>query len=189
MKALVLAATLAAASGPASAMAQDAGSNDVFGGYSMLAVGDSGCVACDPGEAASETLHGWHAALGWGLSGRLGLVLDLSGHQGTSAVGDDVDVLSAMAGPRFAFGGGRVRPFLHVLGGIVRTRVGVGVFAVDISESSTDFGGAAGGGLDLGLGGRWGARITGDYRMVRLDGETAGDPRFSAGVVYRFGAE
>ena len=62
------------------------------------------------------------------------------------------------------------------------------IFEVDISETSTDFGGAAGGGLDIGFGERWAARLAADYRLVSADGETEGDPRFSAGVVYRFGA-
>jgi hypothetical protein len=58
---------------------------------------------------------------------------------------------------------------------------------VEISEKSTDFGGAAGGGLDLGFGARWAARLAADYRFVSADGETEGDPRVSAGIVYLFG--
>ena len=61
------------------------------------------------------------------------------------------------------------------------------MFDVEISESSTDFGGAAGGGFDLGFGNRWALRLAADYRVVEVDGETASDPRFSAGVAYRFG--
>jgi len=175
MKASWLAASLLAAAGSATASAQDAGKHDAFAGYSMLA-------------ADGDRWQGWHAALGLGLSGRLSLVLDASSHQ-ADVEGTDVSALSLMAGPRLTFGGGRLRPFLHVIGGVVRTKAGVGVFEVDISESTTGFGGAAGGGVDLGLGGRWAARLTGDYRMVRIDDETVSDPRFSAGVVYRFGAE
>ena len=93
-----------------------------------------------------------------------------------------------MAGPRFTFGGGRLRPFVHVIGGVVRSKASISVFDVEISESITDFGGAAGGGLDIGLGGRWALRLAADYRVVNADDETAGDPRFSAGVAYRFGA-
>lgn len=177
MKALRLAATLVAALGSTSAAAQDASRNDVFAGYSMLVAG---------GE---NTFHGWHAALGWGLSRRLGLVLDVSGHSGDSGLGDDVDVLSVMAGPRLVLGGGRIRPFLHVIGGLVRSRAGIDVFEVDITESATDLGAAAGGGFDVGFGDRWALRLAGDYRAVKTDSDTVTDPRFSAGVVYRFGAK
>jgi opacity protein-like surface antigen len=174
MKAFRLAAVLLVAMGPVAAPAQDAPKGDVFGGYSML-VSDG------------ETMHGWHAALGWGLSGRIGLLLDASGHQGSDAEGTDVSLLSLMAGPRVGFGSGRLRPFVHVIGGIVRTKASVSVFDVEISESSTDFGGAAGGGFDLGSGERWALRLAGDYRVVKVGDETARDPRFSAGVAYRFG--
>jgi len=156
------------------AAAPAAHASDLFAGYSML--------ASDP------TLHGWHAAFGFGLTGRIGLVVDASEHYGDAGDGTDLASLSLMAGPRFTFGGGRLRPFVHVLGGAVRTRAGIGIFEVEISEKTTDFGGAAGGGLDIGFGARWAARLAADYRIVSADdGESEGDPRFSAGVVYRFG--
>ena len=175
MKAFRLAAALVAAVGSTAASAQDAPKGDAFAGYSMLA-------------RDGETLHGWHAALGWGLTRRIGLLFDVSGHKGSDVEGTDVSLLSLMAGPRVTFGGGRLRPFVHVLGGIVRTKASVSVFDVEISESSTDFGGAAGGGFDLGFGDRWALRLAGDYRVVKVGEETARDPRFSAGVAYRFGA-
>ena len=187
MKALCLAATLVAALGSTSAAAQDAWKNDVFAGYSMLVVGGSGCEDCENDAVGENTFHGWNAALGWGLSRRLDLVLDVSGHSGQDLIGDDVDVLSVMAGPRFVFGGGRLRPFLHVIGGVVRSSAGINIFEVNITESATDLGGAAGGGLDIGFGDRWALRLAGDYRAVKTDADTATDPRFSAGVVYRFG--
>ena len=174
MKAFRLAAALLVAMGPVAASAQDASKGDVFAGYSMLA-------------SDGETMHGWQAALGWGLSGRFDLLLDASGHQGSDGEGTDVSLLSLMAGPRVRFGGGRLRPFVHVIGGIVRTKASVSVFDVEISESSTDLGGAAGGGFDLGFGERWALRLAGDYRVVKVGEETARDPRFSAGVAYRFG--
>ena len=68
MKALGVAVVLLV--GSTAASAQDASKGDVFAGYSMLATD-------------GETMHGWHAALGWGLSGRFGLLLDVSGHYGT----------------------------------------------------------------------------------------------------------
>jgi opacity protein-like surface antigen len=166
---------LSYASACGSASAQDSWKSDAFVGYSMLAVD-------------GETMHGGHAALGFGLSGHIGLLLDASVHQGSDAAGTDVDLLSLMAGPRVKLGGGRVQPFLHVIGGIVRTQAGVRIFDIEISESATDLGDAAGGGFDVGLGDRWALRLAGEYRVVKIADETATDPRFSAGVVYRFGA-
>ena len=174
MKPLRIASALLCALVSTTATAQDSWKSDAFAGYSMLVTD-------------GETMHGGHAALGYGFSGRLGLLLDASLHKGSDGEGTDVDVLSLMAGPRLKFGGGRLQPFVHAIGGVVRTKAGVRVFDVEISESSTDFGGAAGGGFDLGFGSRWALRLAVDYRVVKVGDETATDPRFSAGVAYRFG--
>jgi hypothetical protein len=162
------------AAGAASVSAQQDRGTDGFAGYSMLRSGE-------------ENLHGWHVALGIGVSGRVGILVDASGHQATDASGTDLSAFSVMAGPRVSFGGGRVRPFLHVLAGLVRSKAGIEVSGVEITESTSDAGGAAGGGVDLGFGERWALRGAADYRLTKADDETVGDPRFSAGVVYRFG--
>lgn len=149
---------------------------DLFAGYSAI-------------PSDGETFHGWQASLGFPLSSRLGLLLDLSGHRATVPETADVnaDMLSLMAGPRLVFGGGgRLRPSLHLLAGIVRSKASVRIFDVDVSESRNDLGGAAGGAVDMRLGGRFAARALADYRVVRGDGETASDPRVSLGVVYNF---
>lgn len=173
MKASFAAALLASA---LAAVPAGAASLDAFAGYSALAGGDSG------------TMHGFQVTLGSAGTRRLGFVIDLSGHMGSVAEsGDDLDMLALMAGPRFRFGSGRVRPFLHLIGGVVRAKASVRVFDVEIAESSTDWGGAAGGGLDWGFGERWALRLGADYRLVAADDATVGDPRFSAGVAYRFG--
>jgi opacity protein-like surface antigen len=154
-----------------------AAAGDASAGYSVLAAGDSG------------TRHGWNVTFGSGPARRLGFVVDLSGHLGEDEdSGDDLSTLALMAGPRLRFGTGRVRPFLYLIGGVVRSKASVEVFDVEISESETGFGGAAGGGLDLGFGERWALRLGGDYRLVSGDDGTVGDPRFTAGVAYRFGA-
>jgi hypothetical protein len=188
MKALRLAATLLAALGSTSAAAQDTWTSDVFAGYSTMFVGATACEACHTDAIGEEMFHGWHAALGWGIARRLDLVLDASGHRGASGSGHDLDLLAVMAGPRFARAGGRVRPFVHLLGGLVRTKAGVRVFDVEIAESETDIGGAAGGGFDIDVGERWALRLSGDFRLVEIADGTVSDPRFSAGAVYRFGA-
>ncbi len=167
------AATLALLLAGSTTSAQDAGAGaDAFVGYSLLAKGGG--------------RHGWHAALAWPLGARTSLLVDLSGHGGAEEGGTDVDTLALLAGPRVSFGRGRLRPFVHVIAGLLRTRRGVEVFGVDIGETSDDLAGAAGGGVDLGLAARWALRGLADYRVARSDGETSGDPRVSLGVVYRF---
>ena len=177
MKGYGLAAALLLSVCSSAASAQShASTGDAFAGYSMV-VSDG------------EAMHGWHAALGWGKWGPgLGLLLDASGHQGSDAEGTDASLLSLMAGPRVTFGHRRLRPFVHVIGGVVRSKASVSVFDVEISESSTDLGGAAGGGFDLGFGNRWGLRLAADYRGVKIGDGTTREPRFSAGVAYKFGA-
>jgi opacity protein-like surface antigen len=188
MSGLRLAAALVVLLVPAAASAQDASKGDVFAGYSMVARGGTDtCPDCEGTAAEGTTLQGFHAAVGWGLSDRIGLLFDVSGHYGSNAQGTDVSTLSLMAGPRLNLGGGRLRPFLHVIGGVVRFRESLSIFEVDISESSTGFGGAAGGGVDIGFADRWAVRLAADYRVVSVDDETVSEPRFSAGVAYRFG--
>jgi hypothetical protein len=175
MKAFVLAAALLAVGSIPSSAQQHGAVNDGFAGYSMLA-------------SDGQTMHGGHLSVAWGVWGpSLGIVLDAARHQGNDAGGTEVSLLSVMAGPRATFGGGRLRPFLHVIAGVVRTRASVSIFDVEISESSTGLGGAAGGGVDVGFGERWAIRLGSDYRMVRHDEQTLSDPRFSAGIVHRFG--
>jgi len=176
MKPFLLAAALVAVPLATPAAAQDAWKSDAFAGYSMLA-------------ADGDAWHGWQVGVGRRMSGRLGFVLDLSGHHGSSDGGEEIDVLSLMAGPRLTLGGGRLRPFVHAVAGVVRTKSGIGIFEVDITETSSGVGGAAGGGLDVGFGERWAIRLGSDYRIVRRDDQTVSDPRFSAGIVRRFGTQ
>jgi opacity protein-like surface antigen len=66
----------------------------------------------------------------------------------------------------------------------VRSRAGITVVGVDITESRTDFAMALGGGLDVRISDRWAIRAQADYALIRADGSTEKEPRFSAGVVF-----
>ena len=158
---------------PLSAHAQDG--HSLSAGYSY-------------GQAEDESLHGWTASLAFRLHGPLSLVAEATGHYG-GLEGADLTRVSLLAGPRWSFGSGSTRPFVQALAGAVRSSVGIEVLDVSISESSTDFGGAAGAGIDIGLGGRWALRLQGDYALVVAEGETRGDPRASAQAVYRWGGK
>ena len=158
------------AAGPLSA--QDSRRGDVFGGYSML-------------RSEGETVHGFELSLGWQAWGSLGLVADVSRHS-SDVDGTDLVTEAYLAGPRFVFGTGSLRPSVHALAGITRSGGTVKIFDVTISERATDLAAAFGGALDLGAARRLSLRLKADYLLVKGESETAGDPRFSAGLVYRF---
>jgi len=144
---------------------------DLFAGYSYRKSGDQG-------------LNGWDAALGASLSRWIGAEADVSGHYGRQS-GTDLSRLSFMAGPRFVYRTGGLAVFAHYLAGGVRSRASIGVLGVDIAETSTDFGMAAGGGADVRVSERWALRAQGDYVVVRAQGATEKDPRVAVGLVFR----
>ena len=152
--------------------AQDARNGDLFAGYSML-------------RSDGETVHGFEASLGWQAWGRLGLVADLSRHS-TSESGADFVTEAYLGGPRLVFGSGSLRPSVHALAGIARSGGSIKIFEVSISERSTDLAAAVGGALDVGAARKLSLRVKADYLLVKGESETTGDPRVSAGIVYRF---
>jgi hypothetical protein len=151
------------------AIAQDARRGDLFGAYAML-------------RSDGETMHGFEVSVGWQAWGSLGLVADASRHSK-----DDFVTEAYLAGPRLVFGSGSLRPSVYALAGIARSGATLKIFDVTISERSTDLAAALGGALDLGAERKLSLRVKADYLLVKGDSETAGDPRFSAGLVYRFG--
>lgn len=158
---------------PLGAAAADAPQAELFGGYSYAHSGE-------------ESLHGWNGAVDVSLGRSFGVEASVSGHYG-SELGTDLSQHSLLLGPRFAWRGDRLTPFVHALGGVVRSSAGIEVFDVSISESDTDFGGAFGAGLDLGVGRSWAVRLQGEYLLRMAESETEGDPRASVGIVYRAG--
>jgi opacity protein-like surface antigen len=159
---------------PAVASAADAPPAEAFAGYSYTKDGD-------------QSLNGGHVSLAFRLTRWIGAEADVSAHYG-SALGTHVSRLFFMGGPRFAYRGSGFTVFTHYLAGGARSRSGVTVLGVDISESRTDFAMAFGGGVDVRISDRWAARAQGDYALVRADGATEKEPRLSAGFVYRLGA-
>jgi opacity protein-like surface antigen len=169
MKRLLAAATLAIGAFPLTARAADAPRVDVFAGYSLR-------------KTDGESRHGWEASLGWNLRGRLGVVADVSGHYK-----DEFDDLSYMGGLRYALHGEKLTPFVHALAGGIRDGSSIHVLGVTISERKNYFAWAAGGGLSYRISDRFDARVQADYFNVRIEGTNDGNPRFAAGVAYRFG--
>ena len=156
----------------APALAAEAPSAELFGGYSYTKNGDQG-------------LNGGEATLGLRLTRWISVEVDASAHYG-SALGTHTSRLFFMGGPRFTYRGRGFTIFTHYLAGAVRSRSGLTVVGVDIAETRTDFSMAFGGGVDIGISDGWAARAQGDYALIRADGTTEKEPRFSAGFVYRF---
>lgn len=167
---LVLAVALAA---PTAAAAAEAPRAEVFGGYSHA-------------RHVSQETDGFQAGLDVSLGQSLGLEVSVSGHY-KSELGNDLSWTSVFAGPRYAWRGERLTPFLHAQGGVVRSSAGIEVFDVSISEKDTGLGGIFGGGLDFGFARSWALRLQADYVLSHFDDGTEGDPRAALGIVYRAG--
>jgi opacity protein-like surface antigen len=170
MTRLVLAFALAA---PVTAAAADAPKAEVFAGYS---------------HARHQELEtdGFEAELDVGLGQSFGLGLSVAGHY-KSELGTSLSWTSILAGPRWAWRGDRLTPFVHGRAGVVRLSAGIDVLDVSIRETETGWAAALGGGVDVRFAGSWAVRLQGDWVLSQLEDETDGDPRASIGIVYRAG--
>jgi opacity protein-like surface antigen len=145
---------------------------ELFGGYSYTTEGE-------------QSLHGGEASLALRLTRWIAVEADVSTHYGNE-LGISTSRVFFLGGPRFAYRSRSVSVFTHYLAGGVRSRAGITVVGVDITESRTDFAMAFGGGVDVRLSDRWAMRAQADYALIRADGSREKEPRFSAGAVYRF---
>jgi opacity protein-like surface antigen len=168
----MLAGALALA-GPAGAQDEKPPTAELFGGYSYLKVEDL-------------SLHGWGAEVAGNVlfGGKLGVVLRVDGHYG-SEESVDLSDHGYMGGLRFALHRRGLTPFVYGLAGAATSRASLTVFGVSISESSTDFAWAAGGGVNVRLGDHWALGLRGDYYAVSAEDGSEGNPRFAVGVAYR----
>jgi opacity protein-like surface antigen len=176
---LLLALSLGLVASPAfaaparTAKAPSPSAPDLFFGYSYTHAGEA-------------NLNGIGLSGSFPLGDRLSLVLDLSGHTGSFA-GADLDQLGIMAGARWRFVTGRVRPFAEALAGVARTKTTVDTGAGRVGGSDSDWALALGGGLDYELSAHWSVRGLFHLRFVHGEGVWDTDPRFAVGASYRFG--
>jgi hypothetical protein len=177
-----LALLIAALSGPSRAWGADVPRGDLFVGYGYAR------WSGDPEFEETANLHGFQASFAWNLGAHLGLVADASGHFG-DLEGVELSRWSLLAGPRVSLRTGPLGFFVHALAGAVRTRESLTVVDVTFSESATDFGAAAGGGIDVRLAGPWALRAQGELTLLRLQDATVTDPRAAVGLVYRAGGQ
>ncbi len=170
--ALALSAALVGAAPPTSRAPEPA--SDLFGGYSYTHAGEA-------------SLNGWSLVGSHPFRGALSFVADFSGHYGSFA-GANLSQLTLMAGVRWSGRpGSRLSPFAEGLLGAARTSTSVETGAGTASDADVDWGIALGGGVDYRLNGRWSARGLVQLRLLHGEGATDEDPRFSVGIVYRFG--
>jgi hypothetical protein len=179
----MLALLAAALVGPSPAGAADVPKAELFAGYGYWWGGGD-----DPEFEETANLHGFQVSFAWNIGAHLGLVADVSGHFG-DLDGVDLSRWSVLAGPRLSFRTGLLGFFVHALAGAVRTQESLTVVDVTFSESATDFGGAAGGGIDLPLGARWALRVQGELTLLSLEDATVTNPRAAAGLVFRAGGK
>lgn len=150
---------------------------DIFGGFSYT-------------HAGQANLKGWHlsGAVPFGgrhFGGSVRIAADLSGHYGSFGSAD-LSQLTFLAGPRLTWSRHRLNPFAQVLVGGARMRTSITIPQV-LSDSTTSWGGAFGGGADYKLTRRWAARAQADLLLLHGQGVWDTNPRLSLGAVYRFG--
>ena len=170
---LGLVASTAFAAPPRTAKAPSPSAPDLFFGYSYTHAGEA-------------SLNGIGLSGSLPLGDQLSLVLDLSGHTGSFA-GADLDQLGIMAGARWRFTNGRVRPFAEGLAGAARTKTSVDTGSGRVGASESDWALALGVGLDYELSAHWSARGLFHLRFIHGEGVWDTDPRFAVGASYRFG--
>jgi opacity protein-like surface antigen len=156
------------------AWAQDVPKAEVFGGYSW----------------AGGNFHGWNASVTGNITKRFGVVADFSGHYGSEVDGVLIqeDAHSFLFGPRFAFRGKRLTPFVYALFGATRFHESATIGGQHLSDSDTGFSSAVGGGLDIKVNDRVAIRAFQlDYFRPNFFGEAHNRGRLAFGVVLHLG--
>jgi opacity protein-like surface antigen len=195
IKRFIAYAVIAVCAAALPAAAQDPPKIQFAGGYQLLRT---------EGENLST---GWFAEVNGGVTPALRWVGLVSGNyksidesrtiSGVAVTAEgDLSILMFMGGARYSVRNNpALAPFAHALLGGVRgsvsvtgsATVGGQTFSATESDSSTEFGLLAGGGIDLRLTDRAGLRIGADFLRLFVDEGDANGFRFTAGVVFPFG--
>ena len=148
---------------------------EVFGGFSYLRADVGG---------ADLNQKGWNFSVNENLNNWLGGVADFSGHYGHEA-GLNVNDHTFMFGPRFSYRkNSSFTPFAQVLLGGMRASRGY----LGISQPTTDFAAAFGGGLDVKIHDKVAIRvIQAEYVVTPFLSLRQDNFRLSAGIVLQFG--
>jgi hypothetical protein len=155
---------------------------EVAAGYQFMHDQD---IAKNNADLSANFPAGWMASGGAHLWRWLTAVGEINSSLKTLSIpGDEpkLRVYTFMGGPRFTKPLHAVTPFGQVLFGSARASNTV----LGVHETVTDFSYQPGGGLDLNLARRVGARFEGDYRIIRAEGRNSKEPRFIAAAVVGF---
>lgn len=168
---------------------------NAFIGYSYL--------SADLVSGSRASLNGWNGSVEAKVLPFIGLVADFSGHYGSPSVTSSglcpvpagslpggciitgnvsTSEHNFLFGPRVSFSVGKFRPFVHAL-------IGAGHLsesASGLSNSSTSFADALGGGLDYHLIPLISWRIQADALQTRFNSGTQNSVRISTGIVVHF---
>ena len=156
------------------ASAQILPKGNIFVGYAYERFGQN--------SGGAANFNGWEAsAEGKFLFHWFGLVLDANGDYGIPH-GISVKQYNFLAGPRVTFSFGKVRPFVHVLGGYARMNNSVAGF----SDTDHSFAYVGGGGFDYKMLRVFAWRVQGDYLRTQFFGATQKSARISTGLVFNF---
>jgi hypothetical protein len=171
---------------PRYAVAQDDRWVEVAGGYSLMRDYDG--AATFPG--------GWFGSVAVDVAGPLALVGDASGSY-KSMGGLDVNLSTTihtfMGGPRFAWRGSGVAPYVQMLLGTARFSTTYTMPAERLSDVRNYFAMAPGGGIDIPFSSRGALRVGANLRLIRSETNTASGSapftfrefQFTTGVVIR----
>jgi len=156
--------------------AQDSPKAELFGGYSW----------------SGGNFHGWNAVITGNINDRCGIVADFSGHYGseTEFVRVNQHAHSFLFGPRVAFRGRRLTPFVYGVFGVTRFSESAVIGGQHLSHVSNGFSMALGGGLDVKVNERLAIRAFQlDYFRPIVNDEPNNRGRLAFGVVVRLGTK
>lgn len=170
---------------PAPVSAQvDVPAHIVAGGYSFMR--DDGLEENFPAGwfvSGAHTLWDWLAAVGEVSGGYKDFDFSVAG----TTFSTRARVHTFLGGARYQRALARLTPFVQLLAGVARASGGVRVFRLSIAEAQTEFALQPGGGVDIALTDRVGARLAADYRRIFAEDED-NEFRFAAGVVVGWGS-
>jgi hypothetical protein len=156
---------------------------EVAAGYQFMHDQD---IAKNNADLSANFPAGWMASGGAHLWRWLTAVGEIDSSLKTLSIpGDEpkLRVYTFMGGPRFTRPmHASINPFAQVLFGSARASNSV----LGVHDTVTDFSYQPGGGFDLNLARRVGARFEGDYRIIRAEGRNSKEPRVIAAAVVGF---
>jgi opacity protein-like surface antigen len=170
---------------PLAAIAQESPKVEIFGGYSYLR-GDDDNDGID--------MHGFNVSFNQNIVKWAGLKADISGHYGTMTVLPgiskfEIDSYLFLVGPQINLNRyQRIRPYGHVLLGVMRNTLTNFSALRKTSARDTAFAVGLGGGIDINLTKAVALRLfQADYIFTTFNGETRNNFRTSTGLVLRLG--